>query len=137
MIRTRSKKVLLVASEAFPDQILAGYDNVKHISAATAIFPAIHSIKPDVILFDNAHLGTDLERVLRRLQTNLFYKNIKVYLYKDKEHTKTDGLLKVLGVDHIIYQQDLQKTPQSKLALNAINNVIDASLLRWVAGVAN
>ena len=137
MIRTRSKKVLLVAADAFPNQLLAGYDNVKHIAASTAIFPTIHALKPDVILFDNAHMGTDLERVLRRLQTNLFYKNIKVYLYKHTEHTKTDSLLKVLGVDLIIYQKDLQKSAQSKPALTAINNVIDASLLRWVAGVAN
>lgn len=137
MIRTRSKKVLLIAHEAFPARLLAGYDNVKHISAAAAIFPAIHALKPDVIFLDHAHMSADLERVLRRLRANVFYKNVKVYLYKDQEHTKTDSLLKVLGVDHIIYHSDLQKTSNSSAAINAIYNVIDASLVKWVAGVAH
>lgn len=138
MIRTRSKKVLLVAPKAFPDQLLAGYNTVKQISAQSAIFPSIFELKPDVILFDHAHMGEGFERVLRRLQTNNFYRNIKICCYKATEHTKVDSLLKVLGVDHFIYQDQLQQQKVSKTSstLTAINNLLDASIINWVAGVA-
>ncbi|MFD0765965.1 hypothetical protein ACFQZI_13970 [Mucilaginibacter lutimaris] len=135
MIRTRSKRVLFVAPQAFPDQLLAEYDNVKHIFAVTAIFPSIHEIKPDVILFDHAHMAGNLERVLRRLQANPFYKHIKICCYKRNESITADAMLKVLGVDHMIYQADLQKTAKSNTTLNAINNLVNASLLRLMAGV--
>jgi hypothetical protein len=135
MILTRSKKVLLVAPTAFPNQLLAAYNNVKHISAATSIFPAIHELKPDVILFDHAHMGDNLERVLRRLQTNVFYKHIKICCYKKTESIKADSILKVLGVDHIIYNEDLQKEAKGNTALNTINNVLNASLIKWVVSV--
>ena len=134
MIRTRSKKVLLVAPEVFPGQLLAGYDNVRHVSATTTIFPNIHALKPDVIFFDHAHMGNNLEKTLRRLQTNAFYKSIKICLYKKEESINADSLFKVLGVDHIIYSSDLQKTSKSSTALAAINNMIDASLIKLVAG---
>ena len=137
MIRSRSKKVLLIAPGIFPDRLLAGYDNVKHVSVTSNIFPNIHNLKPDVIFFDHAYVGNDLEKILRRLQTNTYYKNIKICLYKDTESVKADDLLKVLGVDHIIYNHDLQKTPKSKAALNAIYSLIDASLIRWVAGIVH
>jgi hypothetical protein len=137
MIRTRSKKVLLVSSKAFPDQLLVGYDNVKHISTSTAIFPSIHELKPDVILFDHEHMGEDLEKVLRRMQANNFYRHIKICCYKKVECIKADSLLKVLGVDHMIYNEDLQKVSKSKAALNAINNIVDASLVKWVSNVAH
>ena len=135
MIRTRCKKVLLVSSKAFPDQLLAGYDNVKHISASTAIFPSIHEAKPDAILFDHAHLGDQLEKVLRRLQTNPFYRNIKIFCYKQTESVKADSILKTLGVHQMIYKDDLQKTSRGNATLNAINSIFDASLVRWVASV--
>jgi hypothetical protein len=136
MIRTRSKRVLLVAPQAFPDQLLAEYDNVKHISVIASIFPSIHELKPDVILFDHAHMSGNLERVLRRLQTNVFYKHIKICCYKRTESITADATLKVLGVHHMIYHADLQKTSKSSAALNAINNLVNASLVKWVAGVA-
>ena len=123
-----------MASFAFPGQILAAYTNVKHISAVAAIFPTIHELKPDVILFDYAHMSDNMERVLRRLHTNTFYKNIKLCCYKQTENTVTDSTLKVLGIDHIIYGADLQKTPKSSAALNAINNLVNASLLKLIAG---
>lgn len=136
MIRTRSKRVLLVAPQTFPDQLLAEYDNVSRISAITTIFPSIHDIKPDVILFDHAHMAGNMERVLRRLQTNPFYKHIKVCCYKHTESVTADAMLKVLGVDHMIYQADLQKASKGNATLNAINNLVNASLLRLMAGVA-
>ncbi|MBD1394128.1 hypothetical protein [Mucilaginibacter glaciei] len=134
MIRTRSKKVLLVAPHVFPDQLLVGYGNVKHVSAIATIFPNIHSLKPDVIFFDHTHMGADLEKTLRRLQTNSAYKSIKICLYKKEEAITADSIFKILGVHHIIYSHDLQKASKASAALNAINNMIDASLIRLVAG---
>jgi hypothetical protein len=136
MIRSRTKKVLLVAPKAFPDALIAGYNTVRQVSVQTAIFPSIHEVKPDVILFDYEHMGPELEKVLRRLQSNSFYRNIKICCYKNKEHTRIDGLLKVLGVNHFFYQEDVEKVSKSKAALNAINSVLDASIVNWVAGVA-
>ena len=136
MIRTRSKKVLLVAPNAYTHELLAGYQTVRQVSLQSAIFPSIHEVKPDVILFDYAHMQHDFERVLRRLQSNPFYRNIKICCYKTNEHTKVDGLLIALGVNHFFYKEDIEKVSKSKAALNAINNIIDASLLNWVAGVA-
>ncbi|RYU85899.1 hypothetical protein EWM62_18865 [Mucilaginibacter terrigena] len=137
MIRTRSKRVLLIAPIAFPDQLLAEYDNVKHISVITAIFPCIHEIKPDVILFDHAHMADHMERVLRRLQTNPFYKHIKICCYKRNESVTADATLKVLGVHHMIYHADLQKESKSSATLTTINNLVNASLVKLMAGVAH
>jgi hypothetical protein len=136
MIRSRTKKVLLVAPKAFPDALIAGYNTVRQVSVQTAIFPSIHEVKPDVILFDYEHMGPELEKVLRRLQSNSFYRNIKICCYKNKEHTRIDGLLKVLGVNHFFYQEDVEKVSKSKAALNAVNSVLDATIVNWVAGVA-
>ncbi|MEO7215951.1 hypothetical protein [Mucilaginibacter sp.] len=136
MIRSRTKKVLLVAPKAFPDALIAGYNTVRQVSVQTAIFPSIHEVKPDVILFDYEHMGPELEKVLRRLQSNSFYRNIRICCYKNKEHTRIDGLLKVLGVNHFFYQEDVEKVSKSKAALNAINSILDASIVNWVAGVA-
>ena len=136
MIRSRNKKVLLVAPNAFPDELLAGYTTVRQVVAQTAIFPSIHELKPDVILFDYEHLGPELEKVLRRMQSNPYYRNIKICCYKSKEHTRVDGLLKFLGVTHFFYQEDLDRVSKNKAAINAVNSVIDATLGNWVAGVA-
>jgi hypothetical protein len=136
MIRSRTKKVLLVAPKAFPDALIAGYNTVRQVSVQTAIFPSIHEVKPDVILFDYEHMGPELEKVLRRLQSNSFYRSIKICCYKNKEHTRIDGLLKVLGVNHFFYQEDVEKVSKSKAALNAVNSVLDATIVNWVAGVA-
>jgi hypothetical protein len=135
MIRSCSKRVLLVAPEAFPDQLLAEYNNVKHISGAAAIFPALHELRPDVILFDYKHMGENMERVLRRLQTNIFYKNIKLYCYKQTKSAITDSTLKVLGGPPHYLPCRSAKTSKSSPALNAINNLVNASLLKFMTGV--
>lgn len=136
MIRTRSKKVLLVAPKAFPNALLAGYNTVKQVTTSAAIFPSIHELKPDVIFFDHAHMGDSLENVLRRLKSNTYYRNIKICCYKHKEHTKVDGLLKVLGVDYFIYQEDVEKSSKSNAAYNMVNNLLDSAIINWVSGVA-
>ncbi|WP_454803434.1 hypothetical protein [Mucilaginibacter phyllosphaerae] len=136
MIRTRSKKVLLVAPHVFPDQLLAKYDNVHHIASIAAIFPSVHELKPDVILFDHAHMADQMERVLRRLQTNPFYKHIKICCYKHQERITADETLKALGVDHMIYHADLQKESKGSAALIAINSLVNASVVKLMAGMA-
>ena len=137
MIRTRSKRVLLVAPKVFPDELLSGYLNVKHVSSISSIFPSIHETKPDVVFFDYELLGNNAEKTFRRLQTNPYYRSIKICLYKTTENTKTDSLLRILGVDHIVYHEDLQKISKRTAALNAIRNLIDASLINLVVGVAS
>jgi hypothetical protein len=82
MIRTRSKRVLLVAANAFPDQLLAEYNNVKHISLITAIFPSIHELKPEVILFDHAHMADNLERYCAVCKPTLFTSILKFAVIK-------------------------------------------------------
>ncbi|MBK0378085.1 hypothetical protein [Mucilaginibacter segetis] len=133
MILNRSKKVLLVAPKAFPDKLLAGYSNVKHTQAINKIFPSIHEVKPDVILFDYAHMGTYMETVLRRLQTNSFYKNIKICCYKNASNEKTDSFLKILGVKYFIYKEDLQDESNSKTGTSTINNVLGNPILNLMS----
>ena len=137
MIRTRFKKVILVAPEIFEEQLIAGYANVKHVSSAINIFPAIFKSYPDLIIFDYDFLGRDLEKILRRIQTNKFYNKIKICCYKNAPNEKTDSFLKVLGVDQFIYQADLAKAEKHKTVLNTVNAIIDTSIIKLVASVSN
>jgi hypothetical protein len=77
MIRTRFRKVLLVAPDIFPDELLTGYKNVKHIAAISGIFPSIFEMNPNVIIFDYDFIGNDIEKVLRRIKINRFYDKVK------------------------------------------------------------
>ena len=137
MIRTRLKKVLLVAPEVFPDQLLTDYSNVKHVSSTNSIFPAIYESNPDLIVFDYDFLGKDIENILRRINSNKFYSNIKLCCYKNTPNEKIDGLLKALGMDQLIYREDLIQSKKSRKVLNTVNSIIDTSILKWVANVAN
>jgi hypothetical protein len=132
MIRTRFKKVLLVAPEIFPNQLLADYTNVRHITATSSVFPSIYEQSPDVIVFDYDFMGKDLEKTLRRLKTNKFYNKIKICCFKNSANEKTDSFLKVLGVDHMIYREQLTENAKSKSLLSTFNSVIDASIVKWV-----
>jgi len=132
MIRTRFKKVLLVAPEIFPNQLLADYTNVRHVTAPSSVFPSIYEQSPDVIVFDYDFMGKDLEKTLRRLKTNKFYNKIKICCFKNAANEKTDSFLKVLGVDHMIYREQLTESSKSKSLLSAFNSVIDASIVKWV-----
>ncbi len=109
MIRTRFKKVLLVAPDVFPGQLLTGNKNVKHIAAISGIFPSIFELNPNVIIFDYDYVGADIEKVLRRIKINRFYDKLKICCYKARPNEKTDSLLKALGVDHLFYQEDILK----------------------------
>jgi len=137
MIRTRFKKVLLVAPDVFPDQLLTDYSHVKHISSIGSIFPSIYQLNPDVIVFDYDFMGKEMEKVLRRININKFYNKIKICCYKNSPNEQMDSFLKVLGVDYLIFKEDLVKSQKSKSVLNTVNTIIDASILKWVASVAN
>lgn len=138
MIRTRFKKVLLVAPDVIPDELITHHKDVKHISSLAGIFPAIYETTPDLIVFDYDLVGKDVEKVLRRLMSNKFYSNIKIHCYKQKPGEKTDSLLKALGVDQIIYREELAKAaPKSRSVLTAFNPVIDAAIMKWTASVSN
>ncbi|MGZ3874413.1 MAG: hypothetical protein ACXVJD_15940 [Mucilaginibacter sp.] len=135
MINTRFKKVLLVAPEVFPNQLIAGCTRVKHISATSSIFPSIYDMKPEVILFDYEYLGDDMEKILRRIQANAFYNKIKIGCLKNTANRKTDSLLKTLGVDYLVYRDELAKSTVSRSMVNAINSAIDITISKWAANV--
>jgi len=137
MIRTRFKKVILVAPEIFQEQLIAGYTNVKHETCITHIFPSIFEFNPDLVIFDYDFVGKDLEKILRRIQTNKFYDKIKIFCYKNDRSRKTDSFLNVLGVDQFIYKEDLVKVQKGKTMLNTVNSIIDTSIIKLVASVSN
>jgi hypothetical protein len=137
MIRTRFKKVLLVAPEVFPNRLLTDYENVKHISALSAIFPAIFELNPHVIVFDYDYMGKDMEKILRRISINKFYDKIKICCYKSEPNEKIDDFLKVLGVDQMVYLEDLARLKKNKPAVNSLNTIFDASIMKLMASVSN
>jgi hypothetical protein len=136
MIRIRFKKVLLVAPGVFPDQLIADCKNVKHISTVGNIFPALYEFNPDMVIFDYDFIGTDIEKVLRRISINKFYDKLKICCYKSIPNSKTDSFLKALGVDHLIYQEDITKPQKSKTLLDNFSTIFDISILKWVANVS-
>jgi hypothetical protein len=137
MIRTRFKKVLLVAPEVFPEHLLTDYKHVKHISAVSSVFPSIFQFNPDLIIFDHDFMGSEMIKTLRRIQVNKFYNKIKINCYKNAPNEKTDSLLKVLGVDQFIYKEDLTKNLKSKAEVKNTHSIFDTSILKWMGGVAN
>ncbi len=137
MIRVRSKNVLLVAPDTFSVVLLPNNKQFRHISSMSHIFPSIHEQKPNVVVFDYDHLSTDIEKILRRLQSNAAYSKIKICCYKQKEHTKIDSLLKVLGVDHIFYPEDFIKPEKSNGIVSAFTSVFDATVVNFLAKASN
>ncbi|GAA3971244.1 hypothetical protein [Mucilaginibacter dorajii] len=137
MIRIRSKNVLLVAPDNFSVELLPNNKQFRHISATGNIFPSIHEQKPNVVIFDYDHLSTDIEKILRRIQSNTAYNKIKICCYKQKEHTKVDALLKVLGVDQIFYPHDFKQPQKGKNMVAAVTNVFDATVMSLLAKASN
>ena len=137
MIRTRYNKVLLVAPEVFPDALLTNHKNVMRISSVGSVFPSLNELNPEMVVFDYEFVGKDLEKILRRINNNTFYDKLKICCYKSGPHEKTDGLLKALGVDYLIYQEDLVNASKSKKLVNNFNAVLDSSILKWIGAVSN
>src|SRR5580698_8122027 len=121
MIRTRFKKVLLVSPENSSNQLPADYENVRHIHALDRIFPSIFELSPNLVVFDYNYISKDMEKIVRRIRTNSFYSKIKICCYKAKIEPKADSLLKAIGVDYFIYQEELATTPKSKNTSNIFN----------------
>src|SRR6185437_7130669 len=106
MIRTRFKKVIIVAPDVFPDQLLDDFENVKHIQSVSSIFPALFELNPNLIIFDCDYVGNDIEKVIRRIKVNKFYSKLKICCYKSARDEKADDVLKALGVDKLFYRDD-------------------------------
>lgn len=129
MLRNKNSKLLLVAPTTSP--IVFQADSlVLNIANSGRIFPAIHEFKPDSIMLDYDFLGADTEKVLRRLTGNRFYSKIKIYCYKPTSHTKVDALLKVLGVQYFIYDEDIKLQQQKNAKLKALSKILEARIPR-------
>src|ERR1700744_778822 len=118
MIRSRYRKVLLVAPEIYPEQLISNYSSVKHVNTISSIFPSIYESKPDLVIFDFDFMDRDLEKTLRRIQSNKFYNSIKICCFKNKRNEKIDSFLRVLGVDQFIYREELGITSNNANVLN-------------------
>lgn len=122
------KSLLIVADD--PSHIIVPVKNIPvHINCINRIFPAIHEHQPEGIILDHDFLGDDMEKILRRLMSNRFYRKIKISCYKTKPHTKVDDLLKVLGVQQFIYaQQQKQPVTLAKTSNSILKNVLSGKL---------
>ena len=129
-------KSLIIVADTTTHIVLPVKKNPVHINCINRIFPAIHEHKPDGIILDHDFLGNDMEKILRRLMSNPFYKSIKISCYKTKPHTKVDDLLKALGVQQFIYAQEqkqLQTAPPAKSSNSVLKNVFSGKLaLRFI-----
>ncbi len=137
MIRTRFKKILLVAPDAFSDRLLPDYTFIKHISEKSSIFPCIFDLSPDLIIFDYDFLGRDTEKILRRIRANNFYKKIKICCYKNSPNEKIDSLLITLGADQLLYHDDFKQPQKNRTFLDGISTMFDANIMKWVPRVSN
>lgn len=136
MIRTRFRKVIIVAPAILPDQLVDDYSSVKHIEAVNGIFPALFELNPNLIIFDYDYIGSDIEKILRRIKVNKFYCKLKICCYKSIRDEKTDSLLKALGVDQLFYLEEFKKQQKNKTVLNSFNT-IDAAIMKWVPSISN
>ena len=113
MIRARFKKVLLVAPKLHGNQLIADHGNVMHIDDLSRLFPCLYDTTPDLIVFDHGYLNADIEKIIRRIRTNVFYNKLKICCYKTKSEPKADGLLKAIGVDYFIYEDESSTVQKS------------------------
>lgn len=129
MIRNRFKKVLLVAPEIANNQWTADYQKVKHIYSINQLFPTIYELNPCLIVLDYNYASKDVEKAIRRIRSNSFYSKIKICCYKTKPDTKTDGLLKAIGVDYLVYHEELKAVPKGKNISHIFTGIFDLSIL--------
>jgi hypothetical protein len=131
------KKVLLVAPDVFPNRLVTDYKNIKHITTLSSIFPSLNELKPDIVIFDYDYTGESIEKIIRRIKINNFYNKLKICCYKNVPDQEKDSLLKALGVDYLIYQEDLVKPEKNKTLLNNFGAIFDTSIFKWVANVSH
>src|SRR6202012_5895168 len=137
MTLSRYKKVLFVTPEINSPQLCVGYKDVRYVHAINQIFPSIYELSPNLIVLDHALLSKDLEKVVRRIRTNTFYKKIKICCYKSKVEPKADSLLKALGVDYFIYEEELQNIQKGKNVMGVFNEMLDRSVLHMLTNASN
>lgn len=137
MISSRFKKVLLVAPEVSSRQLTANYENIMRIHAVNRIFPAIYESNPNLIILDYNYVIKDAEQIIRRIRTNNFYNKIKICCYKTKAEPKKDGLLKAIGVDYFVYQEELQAAQNSKNIAGVLGELLDLSVLGLMPSASN
>lgn len=137
MDRNRCKKVLLVAPETYPRQLTNDFKDIKHVTNINLVFPTIFESKPEVIILDFDFTGSDLEKIIRRIKFNKYYQNLKICCYKTSSHTKIDSLLKALGVDQIIYQEDLVEIPKNKSITSYLGTILSGTFLKRIASASN
>jgi hypothetical protein len=126
MIHSKSERVLLVAPNIFSVQLLASNKQIKHITSVDRVFPSIYEMAPHIIVFDYDYLSQDMEKILRRIRTNDYYNKIKICCFKSSPNRKIDGFLKVLGVNHVIYKNELQNP--SKTVISHIKSILDSAV---------
>lgn len=132
MIRIKSGKLLVVAP-ATSSVPVPSNKQVVHITNPDRIFPVIHEQLPDGIILDYVLIGTQMEKVLRRLTGNPFYNKIKIYCYKPASHTKVDDLLHTLGVNYFIYAEDAKQQPKKNSAVRALSEMLEARMINTLA----
>jgi len=137
MIRPRFKKVLLVAPEIANNQWTADYQKVTHIYSITQLFPSIYELSPCLIVLDYNYASKDVEKAIRRIRSNSFYSKIKICCYKTKPDTKTDGLLKAIGVDYVVYHEEANAAPKSKTISHIFSGMFDLSVLGLATNATN
>jgi hypothetical protein len=126
MIHFRSERVLLVAPNIFSVQILASNKQIRHISCVDRVFPSIYEMIPNLIVFDYDYLNQDMEKILRRIRTNPYYNKIKICCFKSSPNRKIDEFLKVLGVNHVIYMEELHNPTKS--TMNHVKSILDSTV---------
>jgi hypothetical protein len=126
MMHFRSERVLLVAPNIFSVQLLANNKQIKHVASIDRVFPAIYEMIPNLIVFDYDYLSNDMEKILRRIRTNPYYNKIKICCFKSSHNRKIDDFLKVLGVNHVIYKEELQNP--TKAAINHVKSILDSTV---------
>jgi len=119
----------LVSPGVSSAQLVTDFQNVKHIDVLTRIFPAIYEETPNLIIFDHNYVGKDMEKIIRRIRTNSFYNKVKICCYKTKPEIKNDALLKAIGVDYFIYQDDLQAAQKRSNLSSIFNEIIDRPVM--------
>jgi hypothetical protein len=120
----KTKPLLVVTDGATSINIPA--KKVVHVSSINRLFPAIFEMKPSGIVLDYDYIGADTEKILRRIRSNPFYNNIKIYCYKSRSHSKVDSFLKVLGVQYFVYADDNKQAKMSNTA-KLLNNILEGA----------
>ena len=131
---SKSERVLLVAPNIFSVQLLACNKQIKHISSVKGVFPAIYEMAPNIIVFDYDYLSEDMEKILRRIRTNPYYNKIKICCFKSSANRKINGFLKILGVDHVIYKNELQNS--TKTAIEQVKSIFDPAVTDLLVNAA-